>query len=605
MTPEHPYRILFDNNPLPMWVFDTETYRFLMVNHAAIDLYGYSEQEFLQMTIKDIRPAEQLPALESVLAQGRSAFNKAGDWVHKTKDGRLLHVEIASHTLPVHEGQGRRLVVIYDISARRQAEQQLQAAESLAQAILRNIEEIVFSMNENLEVTYVSPQCEENLGYRPEQFYQNKGLWLSLIHPEDRHLVEESLPLIKASQKQFQLELRAMTAHKGIRWQLIQCVATLNQAGEFVRLDGSIIDISKRKKAEHSLQFSDFSVERAAEAFLWTKPDGSIMRANAAACALLGYSKEELLKLSILDVDAQFKEDVWKWSQEDQSLAHETVFKNKAGRHFPVEIHLNHFRFDGEDYCFASIKDISTRKQAEAERTSLIEETVRQNEHLQQFAYIVSHNLRAPVANIVGLTSLYNREDLQDPINPVLINKLERTTKRLDSTIKDLNEILTIRSQTEKVLEPVNVEQILLDVRESIASQLNAGNATFSADFTQGNRVYGVKGYVHSIILNLILNAIKYSSPDRGLEIKIKTVLSDGYLCFMLQDNGLGIDLTRQQHKIFGLYRRFHPHIEGKGLGLHMAKTQVESIGGWIDVESAVNQGSTFKVYFQAYPRNE
>ena len=209
------------------------------------------------------------------------------------------------------------------------------------------------------------------------------------------------------------------------------------------------------------------------------------------------------------------------------------------------------------------------------------------------------------MANIVGLTSLYNRENLQDPINPVLINKLERTTKRLDSTIKDLNEILTIRSQTERMLEPVDIQQVLLAVRDSVASQLKTEGARFKVDFTEGAQAYGVKGYVHSIILNLILNALKYRSPERDLEIKIKTVLSDGYLCFMLQDNGLGIDLARQQHKIFGLYRRFHPHIEGKGLGLHMTKTQVESIGGWIDVESTVDQGSTFKVYFQAYPRNE
>ncbi|WP_082780427.1 PAS domain S-box protein [Rufibacter sp. DG15C] len=588
-----------------MWVFDTETYRFLMVNHAAIDLYGYSEQEFLQMTIRDIRPKEHVPILDNVLSQGRSAFNKAGDWVHITKDGRLLNVEIASHTLPEHEGKGRRLVVIYDISARKAAEKQLQAAESLAQSILKNIEEIVFSMNENLEITYISPQCEENLGYTPQQFYADKHLWFKIIHPHDRHIIEGVQPLIESGQKQFQLEVRGRTTHKGIRWQLIQCVATLDQAGKLVRMDGSVIDITKRKTAEHKLQFSDFSVERAAEAFLWTKSDGSIMRANTAACHLLGYTKDELLTLSILEVDVQFKEEVWKSQKGDQSQVHETVFKDKAGKHFPVEIHINHFLFEGDSYCFTSVKNISARKQAEAERTSLIEETVRQNEHLQQFAYIVSHNLRAPVANIVGLTSLYNREDLQDPINPVLINKLERTTKKLDTTIKDLNEILTIRSQTDKVLEPVDLRQVLLDVRDSLASQLAVGNASFDSDFSQGKVAYGVKGYVHSILLNLILNAIKYRSLDRNLNINIKTVLSDGYLCLMLQDNGLGIDLTRQQHKIFGLYRRFHPHIEGKGLGLHMTKTQIESIGGWIDVESKVDQGSTFKVYFQAYPRNE
>ncbi|QHL86870.1 PAS domain S-box protein [Nibribacter ruber] len=605
MTPEHPYRLLFENNPLPMWVFDTETYRFLMVNHAAIELYGYSEQEFLQKSIMDIRPKEELAALEEVLNKGRTAYNRAGEWVHTTKDGKRLYVEVASHTLPEHEGRGRRLVVIHDLSARKRTEQQLQAAELLAQSILKNIEEIVFTLNEELEPVYVSPQCESNLGYSPEEFYQDKGLWFKIIHPEDRQIFKRFLPRLKSTPNHFQVECRFLTANKGERWQLIQCAATLDQNGRISRLDGSLIDISKRKAAEQKLQFSDFSVERAAEAFLWTRADGSIMRANAAACSLLGYTKEELLTLSILEVDHNFKAEVWKWKENDKALSHETVFKGKSGQLLPVELHLNHFLFEDDNYCFISVKDISARKQAEEERNSLIEETVRQNEHLQQFAYIVSHNLRAPVANIVGLTSLYNRDNLQDPINPVLINKLERTSQRLDATIKDLNEILTIRSQTQKVLETVDLQHILAHVRESLASQLQSSHAYFEVDFSGGTLVLGVKSYVHSILFNLITNAIKYRSLERGLKIKIKTVFSEGYLCLLLQDNGLGIDMVRQQHKVFGLYRRFHPHIEGKGLGLHMSKTQVESIGGWIDVDSTVDQGSTFKVYFQAHPRNE
>ncbi|GAB2540599.1 PAS domain S-box protein [Rufibacter soli] len=599
------YKLLFESNPLPMWVFNTQTLRFVMVNAAAVSLYGYSEEEFTQMTIKDVRQKCHLPRLLEVVSKERGTLSQAGEWEHRKKDGTLLQVEVHSHALEMPGKKDYRLVVVHDLTAKKLAEKQLLELESRAQSILNNIASIIFSFNSNMEMIYVSPQCETILGYTPDEFYADKNLWFDLVHPLDQHLFKEALPKLKVSSDQFQVEYRIKTKTGEDKWLIARCSSKLDEHGNMQRLDGSSNDITLRKRTEEKLKFADLSIEHAAEAFLWARVDGRILRVNKAAIALLGYTEEELLALTIFEVAPSLSRNAWdRQSTGEEPLAYKTIEINlraKAGQEHPVEMHFNLFGFEQENFSFISIRQIKDRKQAEAEKLSLTEEMARQNEHLRQFAYIVSHNLRAPVANIMGLTSLYNRRNLLDPVNPVLINKLERTSHKLDSTIRDLNEILTIRSKVDQPLEEVDLQEVLQDVQESVALQLYHASSKLSVDFSAGRKVLAYKGYVHSILLNLITNAIKYRRQDCSLQIGIKTVFSNEFLCLQIQDNGTGIDLGKQGSKVFGLYRRFHPHIEGKGLGLYMIKTQIETIGGWVDVDSEVGQGSTFKVFFK-YP---
>ena len=119
---EERYRQLFESNPNPMWVFDLETFAFLAVNAAAVRHYGYSEDEFLAMTIKDIRPSEDVPALLDDLSQKTDGLDKSTQWRHRRKDGALIDVEITSHEL---EWLGRRakLVLVNDVTERKQAEE--------------------------------------------------------------------------------------------------------------------------------------------------------------------------------------------------------------------------------------------------------------------------------------------------------------------------------------------------------------------------------------------------------------------------------------------------------------------------------------------------
>src|SRR2546422_8580806 len=99
LASERKYRLLFDSNPLPMWVFDRETLRFLEVNKAAIAHYGFSREEFLGMTIMDLRPPEDLPRLMDALSEPVIDQKRAGIWKHRTKDGTIIEVNITSHQI--------------------------------------------------------------------------------------------------------------------------------------------------------------------------------------------------------------------------------------------------------------------------------------------------------------------------------------------------------------------------------------------------------------------------------------------------------------------------------------------------------------------------
>ena len=107
--------------------------------------------------------------------------------------------------------------------------------------------------------------------------------------------------------------------------------------------------------------------------------------------------------------------------------------------------------------------------------------------------------------------------------------------------------------------------------------------------------------YVESILYNLISNAIKYRDPERSPHIAIKTTHENEFVCLAVMDNGLGIDLKKYKQNIFSLYKRFHLHVEGKGLGLYLVKTQIEALGGRVEVRSEPNEGTTFQIYFKRY----
>ncbi|AGA77443.1 PAS domain S-box [Echinicola vietnamensis DSM 17526] len=246
-------------------------------------------------------------------------------------------------------------------------------------------------------------------------------------------------------------------------------------------------------------------------------------------------------------------------------------------------------------------QNISAYKMAEVEREKLIRDLSSHNEELQHFAYIVSHNLRAPIVNITSLLDLIDEENLSQEENKELFDSLRDSTAILNTTLMDLIEVVSIKKKKLIKVDQINFHNILNNIEKSLFRQLKDAKATIHRDFMAPEINY-VYSHLENFLLNFMTNAIKYRHPDRLPEIWICTRMEKDKCRIDFKDNGIGIDLDKYGDRIFGLYQRFHNHVEGKGLGLYLIKEQIRSLDGDITVESTEGEGTTFSVLLKNLP---
>ena len=141
------------------------------------------------------------------------------------------------------------------------------------------------------------------------------------------------------------------------------------------------------------------------------------------------------------------------------------------------------------------------------------------------------------------------------------------------------------------------MDYLIEKIKLSLAIQIKYCGALIKTDFSEINEIHNVKSYIDSILYNLISNSIKYRNPEKQPEIFIKSSLKEDKIEIMVKDNGIGMDLNIYKEKVFMLYQRFHLDIEGKGMGLYLVKSQIEALGGSIEVESEVNIGTSFYIH--------
>lgn len=242
--------------------------------------------------------------------------------------------------------------------------------------------------------------------------------------------------------------------------------------------------------------------------------------------------------------------------------------------------------------------DIDDIKQKEIELKELTQELMHSNNELQQFAYITSHNLRAPVANLISLLGLFDRSNLSER-NNVFLEKMEISVERLHATLNDLNEILSSRINKADREDRLLFAEELAKVKDLISEEIRLKEVTIQSDFSKAPEIFFSRKVIHSILLNLLTNAIKYRRPGVPPIIQVFTEEDGDYIILYIKDNGLGIDMEKYGNKIFGLYQRFHDNKDGKGLGLYIIKNQVEALEGKIAVESMLNSGTMFHVFLK------
>lgn len=223
-------------------------------------------------------------------------------------------------------------------------------------------------------------------------------------------------------------------------------------------------------------------------------------------------------------------------------------------------------------------------------------ELVQNNEQLEQFAFLSAHNLRAPVARILGLGNLLKLFPAHTPEREDVVEKLVATTSELDEVVRDLNAILEVNKNQVLTFTETDLQVPLNKALSQLENEIVQTGTVIHTDFTQVPALQTHEPYLESIFFNLISNAIKYRHGSRKPSIEISSQVVGKNVLITVKDNGLGIDMEQFKDKVFTLYSRFHTHGKGKGLGLYLIKNQVLALGGTINLVSHVNQGSEFEI---------
>ena len=431
--------------------------------------------------------------------------------------------------------------------------------------------------------------------------------WLQLVHPEDLAHVMQVSEQARASLQDSAIYHRIIRRDGSVRHLFSQGEYELDGEGLPVGMHGAVHDITMFKESEGARSQSEQNLQLIMDLIpqcIFIKDIlGRYRFVNESFAALYGVSAAEFLeddshqRIEMEQERNHFLQQDRQVIQGGQTLTiPEAIFTSADGRvsyFYMVKVPYK-LEDGGQTGMLGIALDITEQKQAELERTRLMGDLIKRNKELEQFSYVVSHNVRAPLVNIISLISLLDPLGICEDVQ--VLSALRESTDKLDSVILDLNSILNMNHEFTESTELVDLSAIVFDIKLSIAHLISSSRVRILEDFSSVAQVQSIKSYVHSIFYNLILNAIKYRRSDVLPEIRLSSSIANGMLVLEFADNGLGIDLGRYGEDIFGLYKRFHPGIEGKGMGLYMVKNQVGQLGGQISVSSQEGMGTTFTV---------
>ncbi len=449
-------------------------------------------------------------------------------------------------------------------------------------------------------------------GFPLEENTQSFEAWKSSIHPDDREYVMKVTKEGEDKLSSSAFHHRIIRKDGTVRYIYSQALFEFDSDGRPTGLTGVAHDETEMKEAEISLAQSEGNLrlimDMIPQKIFAKDTNGKFVFTNKSFAALYGVEPRDLINKSAWD-RIYVKSELAGFMGEDKEVISYgraiTIPDQKFTDHSGNKLLFHTIKVPftvagtGELAVLGITTDITEQKRNEDERTKIIADMVHRNNDLEQFSFIVSHNLRAPVANILGLVNIMQTIGLEKDEVKNVTAFLDTAVKNLDNVIIDLNQILALKNNTGENRERINFADLLSEIRLSIDSLNNNEKVSITGNFSAAEEMTTVKSYLYSIFFNLILNAIKYRRLGVPPIIEITSSKINNRLKITFKDNGLGIDLKRIGSDLFRLYKRFHTHVEGKGMGLFMVKTQVELIGGEISVASHVNKGSEFTIEFE------
>lgn len=459
-----------------------------------------------------------------------------------------------------------------------------------------------------LHIKSLSKRAEEIFGWSLKEFKGAEKIGYSKIYQEDLGWISKMAnQLLTGAVERNIVQSRHYTRDGKSIWCEWFNSVLKDKDGKVVTIMSLVQDITESKTFDERLEYNDTRLKEAQATAhvgnweidlvnnteVWSDEIYKILGADEA----LVFSIELFLSFihpdDLNDVKKAFK------AFQNASLDYKLLLKDGVVKYVYSTWGVEYDKNKKPIRIYGILQDITERKLAEIERTKMVNDLTQRNKDLEQFSYIISHNLRAPVANIIGASGALSDPGLNKKEKGELSNGINESARKLDSVINDLNNILQVKLETHVAKEKVFFPELVEDVKISIKDLISNNSVEIKYDFTGINNFFTLKPYLYSIFYNLISNSVKYRRQQIPCIIKIKSSLVKNKIELIFTDNGMGIDLKKRGDQVFGLYKRFHTNIEGKGMGLFMVKAQVEALGGKISIKSTENKGTEFKIEFE------
>ena len=348
--------------------------KILDVNAAASLMLGYTRDELCAMTVHDLNPEFQADMWPGFWTETRRCETMVIETVHRAKNGQLIPIEVSVNYL-FHEGKEYHCAFVRNITERKRVEALLQEREAglLAAQELAHLGSWEWDIQTGVERW--SAEQYRIFGYAPNSIEATYDLFKQALHIEDRAKVLAAVEASFDEKAPYNVECRIVHPSGEVR--AVQCRGEVDRdaTGKPVRMRGTVLDITERKRVETALRLTQLAIDRGADMAFWIDANARVLYVNDAASERLGYAREELLVMTIPDLDPDYQLSIWSehWNElkKHKRLRFETRHRTKSGEIYPVEVVANYIVFEGQEYNFASCRDITERKQSdEVQRVS-------------------------------------------------------------------------------------------------------------------------------------------------------------------------------------------------------------------------------------------
>lgn len=601
---ENRYRTLVEQAGDAIFLTDAAG-QLVEVNSKAQRMLGYTREELLSLTIRDVVSVDDLrdnPLRLDELLENKSLLIER-QLLHK--DGSTVPVEMSSRML----SDGKLLGIARDLTARKRAEQELRQAKRMLEKVLNSLKEAVFVVDpEDRTIVTCNQAVETIFGYPPEELIGESSKVLHVSEEKYEEFDRLGMPeLLERGSFQTEFEMRRKDGSTIITE---NSVTTIQGPDDFAAGVVSVVqDITERKQAQKKLEAYSRSLEElvqdrtrelrqvkeqveaildsAGEGIIVISPKGVVERINPAVEEQTGYSAEEIVGRRVgslmadVAVSVGTPESPAEAIRRGDSWRGEVPFRRKDGTVLDAAVTLSPMQDkQGDVSAFvANVRDISPQKEIERMKDA--------------FLATATHELRSPLTAVRTLSDLLLRRDYEETRRRRYLTLIQEQSEHLTNIIEKMLDIS--RLEEGRGLE---IEGERLDLKKLVGEEIDLFRETHPhnefrmAGFRALSPVTADPLMLGQVVRNLLSNAVKYSPKDST--IAVSASLRDEWIQVSVQDEGVGLTPDQQRHLFEKFYRANEVNVEGAGLGLAICRLIVEKHGGEIWVESEYGRGSTF-----------